>query len=163
MSTPDQLVTLADVEWGDVIAEGDGVLVVEGMVELDGDEQAVLVNRYEDPLEIADAANHLLLAQLGVDVLRVLGHGPGWLVLEHPTERWGWRLAEPDDMEPARAAMDAWQAALAAASGTMPELPAGASLVVAPEPDWTAWAITQDHARALPFDLRALGIRPSVS
>lgn len=103
---------LADIAWGDVISDSDGVLVVEGT--LRGD--PVVVKRYAAPQHRREIANYALLGRLGVPTLPVLGSGPDWLVLADAEDA-GYRLGTPDDLDDPHVArlLARWYATLHAA------------------------------------------------
>lgn len=84
---------LGDVEWGDVLSDVDGVLVVEGLA----GERDVLVKRYAAGPARGEIAAYALLRRLGVPTLKVLGAGEDWLILEAP-DGLEWRIADPDDL-----------------------------------------------------------------
>lgn len=107
---------LADIAWGDVISDSDGILVVRGT--LGGD--PVVVKRYAAPQHRREIANYALLGRLGVPTLPVLGSGPDWLVLADAEDA-GYRLGTPDDLyEPHVARLLArWYAALHAAGESL--------------------------------------------
>lgn len=65
---------LSDIEWGDVVSDADGVLVVEGRV---GDDD-VVVRRYADP-EAPMLQAVRLLAERGERADDVLAFGDDWI------------------------------------------------------------------------------------
>lgn len=85
--------TIDDVVWGDVLHEGDGLLVVAG--ELAGDE--VVVWRWQGDLLDSEVVARQLLAAAGIAHREMVGHGPGWMVLEALGQGL-WRVAGPDDL-----------------------------------------------------------------
>ena len=68
---------LSDLEWGDVVSDDDGVLVVRAV--LAGD--PVVVKRYAEPRMAREIAHYRLLELLGLPTVPVLGAGDDWLVL----------------------------------------------------------------------------------
>lgn len=85
---------LADVAWGDVISDKDGVLVVRG----DIDDVPVVVKRYAMAGQRREIATYDLLGRLGVPTLPVLGAGEDWLILEDLVSA-GYRPATTADLQ----------------------------------------------------------------
>ena len=85
---------LADVAWGDVISDKDGVLVVRG----DVDDVPVVVKRYATARQRREIATYDLLGRLGVPTLPVLGAGEDWLILEDLVSA-GYRPATTADLQ----------------------------------------------------------------
>lgn len=68
---------LSDLEWGDVVSDKDGVLVVRATHE----GLPVVVKRYGRPEHTREIRHYALLMALGVPTLEVLGTGEDWLAL----------------------------------------------------------------------------------
>ncbi|WP_394277768.1 hypothetical protein [Luteococcus sp.] len=85
---------IEDVVWADVRREGDGLLVVAG--ELEGDD--VVVWRWQGDLLDSEVAARRLLATAGISQQEMLGHGPGWMVLEALGEGL-WRTVHSSDLD----------------------------------------------------------------
>ena len=107
---------IAEVAWGDVISDDDGVLVVAG--DLDG--LPVVVKRFATGASAREVATYRLLQGLGVPTLPVLGSGADWLILEELGSA-GYRKATADDLaDPAIARLVAqWYDSLHAAGDTL--------------------------------------------
>lgn len=84
---------IEDVVWGDVLQEGEGLVVVAG--ELAGDE--VVVWRWQGGLLDFEVVARQLLAGADLAHQEMLGHGPGWMVLEALGQGL-WRIAGADDL-----------------------------------------------------------------
>ncbi|AQP47946.1 hypothetical protein BW730_11045 [Tessaracoccus aquimaris] len=108
---------LSDVEWGDVVSDDDGVLVIRGEV---GD-LPVVVKRFADTPHRREVDTYALLGELGVPTLPVLGSGPDWLILEDLVSA-GYRQGTEADLSDPRVArlIAHWYDALHAAGDTVP-------------------------------------------
>lgn len=84
---------LSDVEWGDVISDKDGILVVRGLV----DGLPVVVKRYGREDYTREIRNYALLMALEVPTLEVVGTGEDWLALADIASS-PYRLADELDM-----------------------------------------------------------------
>lgn len=109
---------LGDLDWGDVLSDDEGVLVVRA--ELDGD--PVVVKRYAEPRLAREIAHHRLLELLGVPTLPVVGAGDDWLVLADPVDA-GYRPGTPEDLYDADVAhlLARWYDQLHAAGESVPD------------------------------------------
>ncbi len=107
---------LSDVEWGDVVSDDDGILVIRGEV---GD-LPVVVKRFADTPHRREVDTYALLAELGVPTLPLLGSGPDWLILEDLVSA-GYRQGTSADLsDPGVARLIArWYDALHAAGDTV--------------------------------------------
>lgn len=105
-------VHLSDLEFGDVISDKDGVLVVHATA---GGTPCV-VKRYATEEHRREISNYTLLAEAGVPTLPILGHGDDWIAIAE-VHAAGFRLGTEDDAaDPAIARQLAhWYAALHAA------------------------------------------------
>lgn len=109
-------VGLDDVEWGDVISDADGVLVIRGEV---GD-LPVVVKRFADTPYRREIGTYRLLDSLGVPTLPLFGSGDDWLILEDLVSA-GYRAGtEADLANPGVARLLArWYATLHTAGDTL--------------------------------------------
>ena len=109
----------ADVTWGDVVSDDDGVLVVRGQV---GDDP-VVVKRYSVPRMAREIAHYRLLTLLGVPTLPVLGSGDDWLVLGDLVDA-GYRPGTPEDLYDPHVArlLAGWYDQLHAAGESLPSM-----------------------------------------
>lgn len=86
-------VELADLTWGDVVSDDDGILVMRA--EFDG--RPVVVKRFASVPHRREIAAYEVLRRLGAPTLPVLGAGPDWIVLADLADE-GWRRGTPDDL-----------------------------------------------------------------
>lgn len=102
-------VHLRDLEFGDVISDKDGVLVVHATA----GETPCIVKRFAAAEHRREISNYTLLAEAGVPTLPIVGHGDDWLAIAEASTA-GFRLGtEEDSSDPAIARQLAhWYAAL---------------------------------------------------
>ncbi|GEM_PF-6716764 len=84
---------LADLEWGDVLADTGEVLVCQAR----HDEDQLVVKRWKGTALDAELTARRLLAEAGISQPELLGAGPGWLALEDLAETM-WRPATAADL-----------------------------------------------------------------
>lgn len=96
---------LEQLEWGDVIHQGDGLLVCEAVLE----GELVVAKRWQEGILDDEQCARRLLAGASVPGREVLGGGDGWMVLEDLTQSM-WRPAGAGDLEDAAflGALAAW-------------------------------------------------------
>lgn len=86
-------VELGDVEWGEVVSDAAGVLVVQAVA----DGRHVVVKRFGDLAQRREIFAHALLVSLAVPVPTLLGSGDDWLVQADVAED-GYRQATSVDL-----------------------------------------------------------------
>lgn len=91
------MLRLSDIEWGDVISDKDGVLVVRGLAPIGTMKLPCVVKRYACLEHQREIAAYALLTQLGVPTLEVLGSGEDWIALIE-VQSAGYRIATKDDL-----------------------------------------------------------------
>ncbi|ROR55819.1 hypothetical protein EDD41_3101 [Luteococcus japonicus] len=99
------MINLQDLEWGDVIHQGDGVVVCEAEFEGDG----VVVKRWQQGVLDDELVARRLLHAVGIPSRELLGCGDGWMVLEDLSQSM-WRPVGDGDLASARVveALAAW-------------------------------------------------------
>lgn len=87
------MVNLDDLEWGDVIHQGDGLVVCEAL--LDGDD--VVVKRWQQGILDDEVLARRLLQRAGIPARELVASGDGWMVLEDLSQSM-WRPATQRDL-----------------------------------------------------------------